>query len=125
MTPTDQTPDAVRAAIAEAITASVVNWDSDGHTGFLPSVESLTAAVYDRLAQIGALRPVGERATLQGDDQIALARALRDEYGAQEQNWTDHLNSAWRIRHKLEENGYAIVAGQTVIAAARAGDGAT
>ena len=60
MTPTDQTPDAVRAAIAEVVWFS----ERDSSTGGVPAklppdMAKRVNAIYDRLAQIGALRPVG------------------------------------------------------------------
>lgn len=95
MTPTDQTPDAVRAAIADVLRNSAT-----------PKHPSYAArAIYDRLAQIGALRPVGEGVTISVEAVTHIGHFMRD------------------ARHFDPEFDQWVL--DELDAAARAGDGAT
>ena len=102
MTITEQTPDAVRATIESALKPHIA------HRG--PRIHA-TEDIYDRLAQMGALRPVGE-----GDQWCLPISTLR--------NWLDWAESVGPMC------GYGLhtLIHREVIAAdaaARAGDGAT
>ena len=105
MTPTDQTPDAVRAAIAEEIADSDIAWSSE-----FGSPSMVAGAVYDRLAQIGAFPAAGDDEFADFDIwDHANYRTLRT-CGVSHDDAMD-LARAW-IATKRQ-------------AAARAGDGAT
>ena len=110
---TDQTPDAVRAAIADEYAQEMygVRRETLNGTGFGKTCDKAADAIYDRLAQMGALRPVGS-----GDQWCLPISTLR--------NWLDWAESVGPMC------GYGLhtLIHREVIAAdaaARAGDGAT
>ena len=120
MTTTDQTPDAVRAAIAsngeqvqlDPIVAEIAalmpierrRWSRDVYADETQDVW-VARAIYDRLAQIGALRPVGEGVTISVEAVTHIGHFMRD------------------ARHFDPEFDQWVL--DELDAAARAGDGAT
>ena len=120
MTPTDQTPDAVRAAIAEALDDSFADtidaYVENDETANAYLRGDLIRTVFTVLDRIGALRPVGDGVMISVDDAETAREALEYAWAMQED--LDNcvtLDDVIAARRNLK----------VALAAARAGDGAT
>lgn len=125
---TDQTPDAVRAAIAsngeqvqlDPIVAEIAalmpierrRWSRDDYADETQDVW-VARALYDRLSRIGALRPVADGVTISREDALDYKRRIdKDVFHSGPDGYTELRARQDRLADAID-------------AAARAGDGAT
>ena len=102
-TPTDQTPDAVRAAIAEALDDAFADtidaYVENDETANAYLRGDLIRTVFTVLDQLGALRPVGEGVTISVEAVTHIGHFMRDarHFDPEFDQWVlDELDAAAR-----------------------------